>query len=439
MTRIRQAGFGLRYVVKMVRGRRAVLAHLRAPGPENLPMPTFVQLRLTNLCNLRCKMCGQWGDTGVFREHGNDSATEGEEERHRIRELVGLERQLGLADYDRLLDELAPHEPIISLFGGEPFLYPDILPLIRGVKRRGLTLTVITNGGLLERCARELVEAGIDSIAVSFDGPPDLHNHIRGQATSFQKAAAGVRAVVEWRKRLGRALPVLLAIFPITELNIEQAEAGFNCLRELPLDVINIGLRWFVPPEVGVHYEQVMREAFGVAATSWRGFEFVWPQSETGSRQVADLARFLKVLRRRRLFDWAAGPHVSFVPDVKPDDVPAYFSEHGRTFGHNLCPVAWYFAQVEPDGEVCFCGDFPDYSIGSVRSESFRAIWTGEKATAFRRKLAREPLPICARCCGSFIYGRWQLPERRREGGEPAGDRPAPDEGRAGTLSAAGR
>jgi radical SAM protein with 4Fe4S-binding SPASM domain len=117
------------------------------------------------------------------------------------------------------------------------------------------------------------------------------------------------------------------------------------------------------------------------------------------------------------------------VPDVKPDDVPAYFSEHGRTFGHNLCPVAWYFAQVEPDGEVCFCGDFPDYSIGNVRSESFRAIWTGEKATAFRRKLAREPLPICARCCGSFIYGRWQLPERRQEGGEPAGDRPLPLKG----------
>ena len=31
-------------------------------------MPTFVQLRVTNLCNLRCKMCGQWGDTGIYRE-----------------------------------------------------------------------------------------------------------------------------------------------------------------------------------------------------------------------------------------------------------------------------------------------------------------------------------------------------------------------------------
>jgi MoaA/NifB/PqqE/SkfB family radical SAM enzyme len=411
VAQVRRAGFALRYWRRMARGRRNVVRHLRDPGPDNLPMPTFVQLRLTNLCNLRCKMCGQWGDTGIFREAGPAVATDGEAERHRIGELIGLERQLSLADYERLLDQLVPHDPVISLFGGEPFLYPDIMPLIRAVKRRGLILTVITNGGLLERYARELVVAGIDSIAVSIDGPPDLHNRIRGQATSFQRAAAGIRAVAEWRKRLNRATPVQIAIFPITELNIEAAEAGITSLRELPLDVINVGLRWFVPPDIGPRYEQVMRETFGVAATSWRGFEFTWPQGETSAGQMANLERFLKALRRRRLFGWATGPHVSFIPDVDAEDVPAYFSEPSRTFGHNLCPVAWYFAQVEPDGEVCFCGDFPDYSIGNVKVETFRGIWTGEKAAAFRRKLASEPLPICARCCGNFVYGKWNLPE----------------------------
>src|SRR5947209_13155280 len=124
----RQAAFGVRYMARMMRGRRSVMAHLRDPSPNNLPMPTFVQLRLTNLCNLRCKMCGQWGDTGIFREQGHAHAGDGEAERSRIRELVGLKRQLSLADYLPLLDQLAPSRPIISLFGGEPFLYPDILP-----------------------------------------------------------------------------------------------------------------------------------------------------------------------------------------------------------------------------------------------------------------------------------------------------------------------
>ena len=77
------------------------------------------------------------------------------------------------------------------------------------------------------------------------------------------------------------------------------------------------------------------------------------------------------------------------MPDVPAERVPEYFSDFGETFGHRMCPVAWYFAQVEPDGEVAFCGDFPDYFIGNVRRQSFREIWTGEKAQSLPRE-ARE-------------------------------------------------
>jgi len=407
------SGFAARYLSRMGRGRRGVQEHLAAPSPENLPMPTFVQLRVTNLCNLRCRMCGQWGDTGIYRSGFPASATDGERERARIRELIGAKRQLSLDDYVKLLDQLAPFQPIVSLFGGEPFLYPDILPLIREVKKRGLTCTVITNGGRLEKNARELVESGIDSIAVSIDGPADVHDRIRGEKGSFERAAAGIRAIARWRTELGRALPMQIAILPITELNLEAVAPAIEALRELPIDTINVGLRWFIPKEVGAQYEAVMKETFGISAQSWKGFDFEWPGGVEGTktRQMTDLVRLLKTLRRRRWLDSTLGkPWVSFVPDVPAEEVPSYFTDFDRTFGHNLCPVAWYFAQVEPDGEVCFCGDFPDYFIGNVRKQPFREIWTGEKATKFREKLAREPLPICARCCGNYIYGKWQRP-----------------------------
>ena len=407
------AGFARRHLGRMSEGRRGVMAHLASPRPENLPMPTFVQLRVTNLCNLRCKMCGQWGDTGIYRADGfSASATDGEKERDRIRELIGLNRQLALADYVKLLDEIAPWRPIVSLFGGEPLLYPDILPLVREIKKRGLTCTVITNGGRLEPYARELVEAGIDSIAVSIDGPPETHNRIRGKADSFEKAAAGVRAVAAWRRKLGRAAPMQIAILPVTELNLDAIAPAIEALRALPLDTINVGLRWFVPKEAGAEYERVMRETFGVAGDSWKGFDFDWSKAGASkTRQMTDLVRLLKALKRRRYLDSAAGrPWVSFVPDVPAEKVPEYFSDFSQTFGHNLCPVAWYFAQVEPDGEVCFCGDFPDYFIGNVRKTAFRDIWVGEKARQFREKLAKEPLPICARCCGNYVYGKWERP-----------------------------
>jgi len=409
---LRLAGFARRHLGRMGAGRAAVEAHLADPRPETLPMPTFVQLRVTNLCNLRCKMCGQWGDTGIYRTQSGLDATDGAIERARIQELIGAKRQLALADYVRLLDEVAPFDPIVSLFGGEPFLYPDIIPLIREIKARGLTCTVITNGGRLEALARELVEIGIDSIAVSIDGPPEVHDRIRGRADSFEKAAAGIRAVAHWQKALKRAVPFQMAILPITELNLEAIGAAVEALRELPLDTINVGLRWFIPAQVGADYERVMREEFGIAATSWKGFEFDGAgMVATRGRQIGEVVKLLKGLKRRRFLDSTlAKPWTSFVPDVPPERIPEYFSDYERTFGHDLCPVAWYFAQVEPDGEVTFCGDFPDYFIGNVRKQSFREIWHGEKAERFREKLAKEPLPICARCCGNFVYGKWKRP-----------------------------
>ena len=406
------SGFARRHLGRMAEGRRSVMEHLAAPQADNLPMPTFVQLRVTNLCNLRCRMCGQWGDTGIYRSQSGADPTDGALERRRIQELIGAKRQLALADYVKLLDEIAPWNPIVSLFGGEPFLYPDILPLIAEVKKRGLTCTVITNGGRLEALASDLVELGIDSIAVSIDGPPDVHDRIRGRSDSYARAEAGIRAVARRRKELSRALPMVIAILPVTELNLDAIGPAVESLRRLPLDTINVGLRWFVPESVGAEYERVMREELGVSATSWKGFAFD-SESAFGNReqQMMELVRLLKGLRRRRFVDATLGrPWTSFVPDVPADRVPEYFSNFARTFGHEMCPAAWYFAQVEPDGEVCFCGDFPDYFIGNVRRQPFREIWTGEKASRFRAKLAREPLPICARCCGNYVYGSWQRP-----------------------------
>ncbi|HTR03432.1 MAG TPA: radical SAM protein [Thermoanaerobaculia bacterium] len=420
---LRLAGFARKHLGRMGKGRAAVEAHLANPRDESLPAPTFVQLRVTNLCNLRCKMCGQWGDTGIFRAQSAPDAGDGALERERIAELIGARRQLAMADYVRLLDEIAPFDPIVSLFGGEPLLYPDILPLVREVKARGLTCTVITNGGRLEALARELVEAGIDSIAVSIDGPPDRHNAIRGRADSFEKAAAGIRAVARWQKELGKAVPFQMAILPVTELNVDVIRPAVEALRALPLDTINVGLRWFTPSGVGAEYERVMREEFGVAATSWKGFEFDGETvTATKGRQLAEVVKLLKNLKRRRFLDSSLGrPWTSFVPDVPAERIPEYFTDFRQTFGHGLCPVAWYFAQVEPDGDVTFCGDFPDYVIGNVRRQPFGEIWRGEKARRFRAKLAKEPLPICARCCGSFVYGKWQRPERPSPQPSPAG------------------
>lgn len=404
------ARFGFRHLGTMSRGRRRVERHLAAPSEHPVPPPTFVQLRVTNLCNLRCRMCGQWGESGIYRSQGGAEADDGSAERARIRELIGLGRQMSLADYRRLLDEIEPHRPIVSLYGGEPLLYPDIVPLVADVKRRGLVATIITNGGRLAENADGLVAAGIDAISVSVDGPEALHDEIRGAGGSFRRLADGIRAVAAARKRLGRAEPMILANLPVTEMNMSRIDEALGELRELPIDTVNVGLRWFVTPAAGARYEEVLRESFGSRADSWQGFRFEWTPrvAESHAAGLADLVKLMGTLRRRRWTEAPRGrPWISFVPAVAADDVPRWFADPGESFGHDLCPVAWYFAQVEPDGDVTFCGDFPDVVLGNVRRQSFDEVWRGEVAEAFRARLRAAPLPVCSRCCGSYVYGKW--------------------------------
>ncbi|MHB9027332.1 MAG: hypothetical protein ACYC9O_01035, partial [Candidatus Latescibacterota bacterium] len=41
-------------------------------GNGNAPFPETISLLLTHRCNLRCKMCGQWGENGWARKLPKD-------------------------------------------------------------------------------------------------------------------------------------------------------------------------------------------------------------------------------------------------------------------------------------------------------------------------------------------------------------------------------
>ncbi len=426
------AGFARRHLGRMARGRREVMAHLAAPRPENLPMPTFVQLRVTNLCNLRCKMCGQWGDTGIYRSDGfSASATDGESERDRIRELIGLNRQLALSDYVRLLDEIAPWKPIVSLFGGEPLLYPDILPLVREVKKRGLTCTVITNGGRLEPYAKELVEAGIDSIAVSIDGPPEVHDRIRGKGGQLPEGRGG---------RAGRG-DVAREARP-AGADADRDPAGHGAEPRIDRARRRSAAR------AAARHDQ--RRPALVRARGKRE-----PSTSRVMREhVRRLGRFLEGLRLRlvqgrRLEDAAddrprEAPQGSEAPPLprlgggealglvrprraRPKRCPSTSPTSPRPSATTCAPSPGTSPRSSPTARSASAGTFPTTSSATCASSRSATIWTGEKAWKFREKLAKEPLPICARCCGNYVYGKWERPPlaaNSEKPDEPVGPEP---------------
>jgi MoaA/NifB/PqqE/SkfB family radical SAM enzyme len=82
---------------------------------------------------------------------------------------------------------------VVSFSGGEPFLYRGLVEVLRHAKSLGLRTTVTTNGYFLQ--PRRLVSLRhlVDVLALSLDGPPELHNRLRGSPQAFDRLCAGLK------------------------------------------------------------------------------------------------------------------------------------------------------------------------------------------------------------------------------------------------------
>jgi len=220
---------------------------------------------------------------------------------------------------------------------------------------------------------------------------------------------------------------MLLSIFPVTELNIQDAASALAALRELPLDAINVGLRLVRRQGGGSRVRG--GDAGGVRrprGESWKGSPSRGPSSPPGgATQLMGLSKVLSRSRKTRFVDATLGrPWTSFGP-TSPRPIFPPTSHDPADLRPRLCPVAWYFAQVEPDGQVCFCGDFPDYFLGSVPGPLARRDLDGGAGGALPGETRQGAAPICSRCCGSWVTapGRGRP---RREGIPPPREPPDP-------------
>jgi len=347
------------------------LRRRRAPANRPPAFPPLVQFFLHEGCNLRCAMCGQWrrseaAGTGFGKAH------------------------LPLAKLTSLIDEAAPHRPEIYVWGGEPTLHPDFLPFVAHVKRRGLLCTVNTNGTLLGRLAGGILDAGVDSIDVSIDGPKEVHDAIRGARGTYRRVMAGLEEL----RRGGRRRPLVKAVVTLSEANLDGVEALLDELDECGgVDMSIVQLGWFVPTEAGRRYERRMRDEFGVAGESWRGFA-----DDDSPRRAARAKALLASIRRRRL-----RKPILFFPEVDDRSAERYYTHPADTLGRQGCRAVDLAVDIRPNGDVVICADFPDLPIGNVNEQTIAEIWNGAVRRQLRDSLrSRGLLGVCPRCCGLF-------------------------------------
>jgi radical SAM protein with 4Fe4S-binding SPASM domain len=343
-------------------------------GTRLCRFPRTINLKVTNACNLRCRMCGQWGDTGFHKEM---PASE-------------LSTTLSIDDYRRIVKDCSRGRPDFYIWGGEPFVYPHIGELLEIIKREGLFLAVNSNGTRLTNHAERLVESGVDLLIVSVDGIREDHEAARGKG-SFDAAVDGLKAVLNARRKLGKRYPLVAMACTITNWNYSRLKPLVDLAREIEVDHLDFGFPLFLTEKMGRAYQSQMLKDFDVQARSWTGF--------IGSEQkeiVQDqLVRQVDTIRNN-----PGDIPIMFFPDLKNQSgIEQFFTRPAQTLGRS-CFAPWTHLEVQPDGKVYTCHDFPDLIVGDLRQQTVANVWQGEKMSKFRQFLrSGKMLSICGKCC----------------------------------------
>jgi MoaA/NifB/PqqE/SkfB family radical SAM enzyme len=349
---------------------------MRIRGIDAMPFPQTVSFTITNACNLRCRMCGQWSEEGYIRA-----------------QPAPLRHELGLPDWKRLIDELADHNlKSVLLRGGEVFQYPDILPLLEYLRSKGLFASIDTNGTRLAPFAADLVRLGNMHLTVSVDGPEEIHDSVRGVKGTFQRLREGLARLVEEEKKQGTALSksITFTISPYSYRGLGQLP---DVARSLGIGSICIVAYYFIPQAIGEKYEAELATNFGCRAFSWRGFH----HEQSG----VDVDVFLDELRA---YHTALGgiTDYPYFP-MSEDEYRAWFSDAVTPIGSTACANVEKLIDIQPTGEANFCVDFPDYVIGNVRESTIEELWNSPRAEAFRAYRRNQPLAVCNRCGAKYM------------------------------------
>ena len=300
-------------------------------------------------------------------------------------------RQYSIGLFSRLKFFVYIYYPFVYIWGGEPFMYPDLMPLMRYMKEKNIIFSVVTNGTWLKENAEEIVDAGWDALMLSLDGPKHIHDSIRGKEGTFDTLMEGIQAVKEEKAKRNSIKPYIMMLSTTTKDNAAYLSEIFQAAEDCGADCLVSYYAWFTTQEIGDAHQRIMMERLGVRAEAWKGYLYSFDEIDTKILQEnVDKVKNTK---------WKI-PYV-MIPDLTIEQIPIYYKEVDNFFGYNKCTAPWLAAELMPNGDVSTCRDYPDYITGNIQEEGILEIFHGEKFNKFRKTLRDVGMfPICARCCG---------------------------------------
>jgi MoaA/NifB/PqqE/SkfB family radical SAM enzyme len=341
-------------------------------------------------------MCHQWG------ENGWNLTSEG---KSFLGHNLDLERLIEL--FKEIRNQKREFDLLLT--GGETFLYPKIKELLERSPNYVSFIEIITNGTFLRKYVDFFKNRKKIGIIVSIDGPPNIHNEIRGVKNIFETACSGMEMLIDYKKKTNSIYPLIEINHTLSEYNYQNfwdfistledrfikngIEMNYHQLNKDAVETykpnsmfLNISPRWFVNKEDGLEYQKQIKKYLGCDISSkWKSLVIEKNGLESIANEINNICH-------------------KFYEDKNLDysniiDMREYYLNRKNVFGHTRCLSAWESLVIQPDGNCYFCSDFPDYSLGNLGNDSFDNIWIGKRAQKFREVLKKQLLPVCHRCC----------------------------------------
>jgi len=142
---------------------------------------------------------------------------------------------------------------VLSISGGEPFMYKGLARLVEAASALGYRIHIVTNGMLITPRRLAAVKAYVSLIAVSLDGDEAVHNVVRGHPDAFRKANAGLELLAESGVPFGVAFGVSrrsLSDIPWAYERTRDLGAGLLQLRPLVAQgrAMSLDDEWMLSP-----------------------------------------------------------------------------------------------------------------------------------------------------------------------------------------------
>jgi hopanoid biosynthesis associated radical SAM protein HpnH len=251
--------------------------------------------------------------------------------------------------------------PVVTITGGEPFLYPHIFPLIDEVLKRGKHIYLCTNALLLEKALDTLKPHPNFILNIHMDGMEETHDRILERKGTFKIAMSAIKKA----KELGFRICTNTTIFKETDLM--EIEMLFSHLKEIGVD------GFLVAPGFG--YEAVGEKLFLERREIQKKFEQVYEMSKRFCFFSTPMyLRFLKGDKQLECTPWGN-------PTRNPRGwkAPCYLitDDHYPSFQEMMEKTQWekYGVGKDPRCAQCMmhCGFEP--SVVAEIGKSWKDIW----------------------------------------------------------------